>query len=128
MADTRNWRAVAACGRVPKFSRINGDGPVSARKPPLRSFALYFLPQPVAAVRQTQVRDETKRQIAECYAGVARMTGYAALILALWSGFSVVKQLVNREPFGTELLSLVILGVMAALLMGARSEYPPKCR
>ena len=54
------------------------------------------------------------------------MTGYGAAILAMWSGFSVVKRLLGREPFGMELLSLVILGFMAALLIGARSEYPPE--
>ena len=72
------------------------------------------------------MREETKRQIAGFYAGVARLTGYAALIFALWSGYSAVKQMLNREPFGMELLSLAILGSMAALLITARSEYPPK--
>jgi len=74
------------------------------------------------------VREETKRQIAEFYAAVARLTGVAAAIFALWSGVSVVKRLLNHEPFGMELLSLVILGFMAALLLSARSEYPPSSK
>jgi len=72
------------------------------------------------------VREETKRQIGEFYAAVARLTGYAAAILALWSGVSVVKRLLDHEPFGVELLTMVLLGLMAALLISARSEYPPK--
>ena len=54
------------------------------------------------------------------------MTGYGAAILALWSCVLLVKRLLSREPFGMVLLSLVILGVLAALLISARSEYPPE--
>ena len=70
------------------------------------------------------MREETKRQIGEFYAAVARLTGLSAAGFAIWSGVSVIRRFLNQESFVVELLTFVILGFMAALLLSAKSEYP----
>jgi len=71
------------------------------------------------------MRNETKRQVQELYAGVARISGAIIAAVAVWFAISVVVRSLNQEPFGGELLIAIFAGFMAALLISARAEKPP---
>ncbi len=71
------------------------------------------------------MRKETKQQVQELYAGVARFSGAVIAVVAVWFAVSVVVRLLNQEPFGGELLIAIFAGLMAAVLISARAEKPP---
>ena len=71
------------------------------------------------------MREETKRQVHELYAGVARFSGAVIGIVAAWFAVLVVIRVVNQEPFGGELLISIFMGAMAFVLLSARASKPP---
>jgi len=70
------------------------------------------------------MREETKRQVQEAYAGAARFSGTVIAIVAALFAVFAVKNMVSQEPFGGQLLGAVFLGLMAAVLITARAEKP----
>jgi hypothetical protein len=72
------------------------------------------------------MRDETKRQVQEFYAGAARFSGtIIAIVAALFAVFAI-KNMVTQEPFGAQFLGAIFFGLMAAALITARAEDPSK--
>ncbi len=74
------------------------------------------------------MREETKQQVQEFYAGAARFSGTIIAIVATLSAVFAVKNMVTREPFGAQLLGAVFFGLMAAALVTARAEDPSKMK
>ena len=72
------------------------------------------------------MREETKQQVQEFYAGAARISGTVIAVVAAWLAISAIKDYLREEPFGGHLLGAVFLGLMAAVLITARAENPSK--
>jgi len=70
------------------------------------------------------MREETKQQVREIYAGAARFSGAIIAVIAVWSIVLAVMQFLNQEPFGGSLLIAIFAGTMAAVLLSARAEDP----
>jgi hypothetical protein len=68
------------------------------------------------------MHEETKLQIREFYAKASRFSGAVIAIVAICSAGWFVTKLLTQEPFGEALMTTVFTGLMAAVLLGARSE------
>ena len=75
------------------------------------------------------MKNETRKQIYEFHAGVARLLGFICAVIALWSGGLVVTRLLSAiggegEPIGGALLAMSFSGVAALLLLNVKAEVP----
>jgi TRAP-type C4-dicarboxylate transport system permease small subunit len=75
------------------------------------------------------MKDETRKQVHEFYAGLARLLGFICAVIALWSGGLVVTRLLSAigaegQPIGGALLAMLFSGVVALLLLSVRAERP----
>lgn len=75
------------------------------------------------------MKDETRRQVHEFYAGIACLLGFICAVIALWSGGLVVIRLSSAigsegQPIGGALLAMSFSGVAALLLLGVKVEKP----
>lgn len=80
-------------------------------------------------IHGVQMKDETRKQIHEFYAGVARLLGFICAVIALWSGGLVVTRLFSAigsegEPIGGALLAMLFSGIVALFLLNVKAEKP----
>jgi len=75
------------------------------------------------------MKDETRKQVREFYAGVARLTGAVSAIFAIWYGGVILARLFaiggdSSEPVGGAVVAMSIFVVLALLLLNVRAERP----
>ncbi len=75
------------------------------------------------------MRDETKKQIEEFYAGLARLLGLVCAVIAIWFAGLVLVRLFSAlsgesEPIGGALLAMAFSGIVALLLLNVKAEKP----
>lgn len=71
------------------------------------------------------MREKTKREALEAFAGIARLLGTISAIFAAWFAAKVVMRLLDQEPFGAQLLVAIFAGIAAAVLITVRADEPP---
>ena len=79
------------------------------------------------------MKEESKRQIREFYAGVARLTGAVSAVFAVWFGGTAVVRLfstndVPAQPVIGTLPAMLFCLAVAFSLLSVRAERPPDSR
>ncbi len=79
----------------------------------------------------TQMKDDTRKQVHEFYAGLSRLLGFICAVIAIWSGGKVMARLMSvfggdGQPIGGALLVMLFTGIMALLLLSVKAEKPRK--
>ncbi len=75
------------------------------------------------------MKENTRKQVRDFYAGVARLTGAVSAMFAVWFGGVVIVRLFratgdSAQPVGGAILAMLICVAVALLLLSVRAERP----